>query len=451
MNTLTDAQAIVSPDVAELVDRLPDMVSLTDEERAIVAELAANGFVVESREADDLALETFFRQVKEDATELRLTVLTTLQCNFACGYCFQGDHGDWNRRAHKMTLDEARRVIAWVESRLDELGPKRFSLTLFGGEPLLNLPVCYELVERLWEATQARGVGMTVHVITNGLLLTPEVVDRLAPFGLNGVKITLDGDRPTHDRLRPLRGGQGTFDRIIENVRRVADKCRVSFGGNFDEDSWASYPALLDFLKEQDFANRIARVAFKPIIRAAQPAPPSLPKGAIPLVPVGANGSSSAGLGGTCMTTAGAGGSSPCDACHFVDERMAYAREETRKRGFRTADGLHMGPCEIHRQHAYTVGPDGSLYACPGFTGDPSMATGHVSDGAEAAPRDAAARFAAVAAWRACGDCSFIPVCAGGCTVASQTELGDMNMPACHKQSLESALVSFAADAASVA
>ena len=56
------------------------------------------------------------------------------------------------------------------------------------------------------------------------LLLTEEVVDRLLPFGLKGVKITLDGDRETHNRMRPLRGGQGTFDRIIENMRRVAGR-----------------------------------------------------------------------------------------------------------------------------------------------------------------------------------------------------------------------------------
>ena len=34
-----------------------------------------------------------------------------------------------------------------------------------------------------------------INVITNGLLLSPEVVGRLVPFGLNGVKVTLDGDR----------------------------------------------------------------------------------------------------------------------------------------------------------------------------------------------------------------------------------------------------------------
>ncbi len=36
------------------------------------------------------------------------------------------------------------------------------------------------------------------------------------------MKVTLDGDRDTHNRMRPLRGRQGTFDKIIENVRQVA-------------------------------------------------------------------------------------------------------------------------------------------------------------------------------------------------------------------------------------
>src|SRR5215216_6583031 len=95
-------------------------------------------------------------------------------------------------------------------------------------------------------SSAASRLDMIINVITNGLLLTPEVVDRLEPFGLNGFKITLDGDRDTHNRMRPLRGGQGTFDKIIGNLRRVAGRCRISIGGNFDESSADSYPALLE-------------------------------------------------------------------------------------------------------------------------------------------------------------------------------------------------------------
>jgi uncharacterized protein len=447
LNTFSDAQVLVSQEVADLLDRLkeaPDREPppLTEEERRVLADLAAHGFVVSDAETERRALDDYFRQVREDRSQLRVTVLTTLQCNFACDYCYQGDHGDYNKFAHKMSLHTADQVAAWVEARLDELGPESFVLTFFGGEPLLNLPVVYFLAERLWTATQARGVRMLVNLITNGLLLTPEVVDRLVPYGLNGVKVTLDGDRAAHDRLRPLRGGQGTFDRIVENIRRVADRCKVSIGGNFDESNVDSYPALLDFLKEQTFADRLAKVAFKPIIREKRPAASG--KGVIPLTAVGRDGTP---LGGTCMTSAGAGGHSPCDLCHFVDEKMAFLREETRKRGFPTVDGVHMGPCELHKRHAYTIGPDGSLYACPGFTGDPSLSTGHIDGRREAWRERRAAEFDRLAAWRACGDCSFIPVCAGGCAVAAHSELGDLHQPSCHKKSFELGVAALAREA----
>src|SRR5207302_8580280 len=120
------------------------------------------------------------------------------------------------------------------------------------------------------------------------------------PSGLSGIRIRIDGDRDTHSRMRPLRGSQGTFDRIIETVRRVAGRVSIAIGGNFDESSVDSYPALLDFLKEQEFADKLVKVNFKPIVRTGPP----VPKGMLTLTPVGVNGKP---LNGTCMTSAGAG------------------------------------------------------------------------------------------------------------------------------------------------
>lgn len=446
LNTLTDAHAVVSPDVLVLIDRLEREpgagARLCEDEREALAVLAREGFVVESREAEDAAVERFFADFRDDTSQLRLTVLTTLQCNFACDYCVQGDHDDHNRHANRMSLETAAAVAGWAEARLDEIGPERCVLTFFGGEPLLNLPVVYFLAERLWQACTARGLPLLVNIITNGLLLTPEVVERLRPFGLNGVKVTLDGVREAHDRARPLRGGQGTFDRIVENIRRVAGRCKVAIGGNFDVETAAAFPGLLEFLAAQDFAPLIDKVTFKPVIR---PRPVLSPPGIIPLQPVGGNG---AGAGSVCRTIAGSGlqRSSPCDTCHFVDEQMSALRDATARHGFPTADGVHMGPCELHRRHAYTVGPDGSLYACPGFSGEAGQAVGHIDGRLNPQHEAAAARFDAIAAWRQCGDCAFVPVCGGGCAAAAHTELGDMHAPSCHKRAFESALAGYARD-----
>jgi uncharacterized protein len=442
MNTFSDAQLLVSPDVAALLERISGGQSrFDDEERDTVDALIENGFLVESRADETQSLDQYFHTLREDTEQLRVTVLTTLQCNFACDYCFQGDHGDYNKFAEKMSLETASKVIDWIEERMDALRPEKFVLTLFGGEPLLNLPVAYYLAERCRDLCTERGIQPGVSLITNGLLLTPEVVDRLVACGLYGIKITLDGDRETHNRMRPLRGRQGTFDKIIDNVRRVAHKVPITIGGNFDESSADTYPALLDYLREQEFADKIVKINFKPIIKA----PETTPKGVIPLTLVG---SGDKPLNGTCMTSAGAGstkGSSVCDSCHFVDEKMAFLRSETRKRGFPTPDGVHMGPCEIHRRHAHTIGPDGSLYACPGFTGSKTDSTGHIDGRQEAWRQVAAERFEHLSPKKEeCGDCSFIPVCGGGCSVAAHTELRDMYQPSCHKGAFESAVVGLA-------
>src|SRR6185503_7130161 len=266
MNTLTDAQLLVSSDVAALLDR-QEFDNLNDKEQGAFDLLSENGFFVSSHEADRKALDSYFHSVKHGTHELHITVLTTLQCNFACGYCYQGDREDFNQFAEKMTLETSARLAGWIERELDRLRPEKFAMTFFGGEPLLNLPVVYDLAERTFAATQKRGIRQSLSMITNGLLLTEDVVDRLVPYGLRGVKITLDGDRETHDRMRPLRGGQGTFDRIVENIRKVADRTRISIGGNFDETSVDSFPALLDFLKEQEFADKLIKVNFKPVVR----------------------------------------------------------------------------------------------------------------------------------------------------------------------------------------
>ena len=446
MNTLTDAQLVVSSDVAVLLDQIASGEwhpgnGVAPETRDALDLLWENGFLVADKQSEQQALSDYLTGVKSDSTELSVTVLTTLQCNFACDYCYQGDHGDYNERADKMPLETAMRVGDWTERELDRVRPERFVLTFFGGEPLLNLPVMYLMAERAARACEARGIRLVTNIITNGLLLTPEVVDRMLPFGLNGIKVTLDGDRDAHNRMRPLRGGQGTFDRIIENVSRVAGKCRIAIGGNFDEGTIDSFPELLRFLKAQDFAEKLVKVNFKPIQRPES----GTPKGIIPLTPIGAKEN----LRGTCMTSVGSGAGKACDSCGGLEDKWTFVREETKRHGFSTNDGVPRGMCHVHRQHAHTIGPDGSLYACPGFTGQLAMSTGHIDDRKESWRESALEKFARLHPWKECGDCAFIPTCAGGCVAASHSQLGDMNLPMCHKVHFESALVALAHEAAS--
>src|SRR4029077_7835716 len=114
MNTITDAQVVVSSDVADLLDSAADRRPMSAAERDALEVLTEHGFLVESRSADRQRLDDYLTGIKSSTAELNVTVLTTLQCNFACDYCFQGDHGDYNKYADKMSPEMATRVAEWI-------------------------------------------------------------------------------------------------------------------------------------------------------------------------------------------------------------------------------------------------------------------------------------------------------------------------------------------------
>ena len=154
MNTFTDAQLIVSRDVAALLDRLEHRDARRLDERGArgaSSTLAEHGFIVDEprRRARRPAATSSARcaRAREQlqhhgadhaAVQLRLRLL----------------HPGGSRRLQQDTPRRCRSrrrrgVGDWVEQRLDALAPRRLVLTFFGGEPLLNMPVLYYLAERM--------------------------------------------------------------------------------------------------------------------------------------------------------------------------------------------------------------------------------------------------------------------------------------------------------------
>ncbi|MGE3404405.1 MAG: hypothetical protein AB7K63_17575, partial [Vicinamibacterales bacterium] len=77
MNTFSDAQLLVSPDVTGLIDRVAQGDTAFDTtERETIDTLIEHGFIVGSRDAERQALSDYFRAGREDTDVLRVTVLT---------------------------------------------------------------------------------------------------------------------------------------------------------------------------------------------------------------------------------------------------------------------------------------------------------------------------------------------------------------------------------------
>ena len=192
MNTLTDAQLVVSSDVAALLDRVArreSSATLDARERARRSTCCVeNGFLVESRERRSRGARQLPRRAsRATPTELNITVLTTLQCNFACDYCFQGDHGDYNKFADKMSLETAGARRRLDRARARSRPPREVRADVLRRRAAAE-PAGDVLPRRAAVARDRRRAAsqLVISIITNGLLLTEEVVDRLLPFGLNG-------------------------------------------------------------------------------------------------------------------------------------------------------------------------------------------------------------------------------------------------------------------------
>lgn len=170
-----------------------------------------------------------------DEDEIQLFFVPNYSCNFACYYCYQEGYSP---SESKLTTEV---VDAFFDYISREFAGRKKYITIFGGEPLLPGDNQRKAIEYLVEkANEAR---LDLAFVTNGYTLA-SYVELFKTASIREVQVTLDGTKAVHDSRRYLRGGQSTFDRIIEgidaclennisiNLRMVADKDNL---GNLPE------------------------------------------------------------------------------------------------------------------------------------------------------------------------------------------------------------------------
>lgn len=134
---------------------------------------------------------------------------TTLRCNARCAFCGSGC-GENTCFPDELTTEE----ISTALHRLAEQQPvKDVMINVTGGEPLLRQDV-FEVM------TQAVSWGFSWGMVTNGSLITPQVIRRMKESGMKTLTVSLDGCAATHEHLRRLPSG--SLDRILAGLRQIA-------------------------------------------------------------------------------------------------------------------------------------------------------------------------------------------------------------------------------------
>ncbi len=398
--TRTQAVVVVDQELKETVERLPAFNRGGGKRTAdALASLLQMGFLAQNEEEERRSIEEYFRALKEDVSRLDATVLTTYACNFACTYCVE----EGVKTAVHMDEATAKRSVRYICERVREHRPQSLFLTFYGGEPLLNLKALRIVAGGLKEHCKAHGLPFSFGITTNGALLSPEVVDELIPYGLKGVKVTLDGSREQHNRKRPFVGGRGSYDLIVENVRRAVDKIDVDVGGNFDDENVASFPELLEHLKQLGLDRKLHAVRFKPITQTPQDRA---------LVPA--------------STEIGCVYSSPTTARHMVELRRLAL-----EKGFRTDPGVGVNACSLTANSAaFTIDPAGKIFKCPALVGHSEFQAGTIENGESRNP-------APERLWERCLHCAYLPLCGEGCLFGAYLRYGDPYRLNCQKDYME--------------
>ena len=265
-NTYSGAMSVFPATERDRVRSLLTRRGVEAKAEGLVGYLEKRNFLI-AEGADELRrFQLRFGESHHRTDILHLTLLASEDCNFRCEYCYEkfarGTMQPWVRSAVKKL----------VERELD--GLRRLRISWFGGEPLYGFAAIEELATYFEEVTTEHSIKLDGAITTNGYLLTPEVVDKLLGWGINHIQVTIDGAPEDHDRLRHTRTGEGTFDRIFDNVRAIgrrSEEFLLQIRVNFDPWSYGRVGDFIDQIGDELGNDPRIRMLLRPVARWGGP------------------------------------------------------------------------------------------------------------------------------------------------------------------------------------
>jgi MoaA/NifB/PqqE/SkfB family radical SAM enzyme len=130
-------------------------------------------------------------------------LFTEYKCNLDCHYCYSFDN-----HVKGMSEQVARSSIDWLHSTTCRV------LALMGGEVILRPPFVHKVVY------YAAKKGFWIYIPTNGRLLKPDVIDRLADAGVATFNLAVDVVDEKHGLPKALTPIRKYFDYLVKKQYR---------------------------------------------------------------------------------------------------------------------------------------------------------------------------------------------------------------------------------------
>lgn len=362
--------------------------------------------ILDAKESGMLFTEDIYENYIKDF-KARKTVVKALclhiahDCNLACQYCF-AEEGEYHGRRALMSFEVGKKALDFLVAN----SGNRINLEVdfFGGEPLMNWQVVKDLVIYGRSLEEANNKKFRFTLTTNGVLLNDEILE-FANKEMSNIVLSIDGRKEVNDRMRPHRGGQGSYDEIVPKFQKVAqsrEQMNYYVRGTYTHNN-------LDFSKD---VMHLADLGFQQIS----------------VEPVVAKPEDAYALQET-------------DIPRLLEEYDLLAKEllSRRKEGksvnfFHFMIDLEGGPCVAKRLSGcgsgteyLAVTPWGDFYPCHQFVGHEEFLMGNVDTGIVKTEIRDEFKLCNVYAKEKCNDCFAKFYCSGGCAANSYNFHGHIN------------------------
>jgi len=218
---------------------------------------------------DENELETIlsFDAHSEDYKEaLGVTIQPTANCQLGCHYCGQV------HSKNKMNDEVVKKTLERIKHTLISKNYNKLNITWYGGEPLLALSLIESFYSDIFNFCIENQIEYNSDIITNGLLLKYEYFEKLMNSKVSSIQVTIDGPKETHDKRRITKGGKGTFDVIISNLKTIVHsdlfekyKPSIVLRINIDSTNYEEVPKLIELFKSERIFEKI-NINFAPVV-----------------------------------------------------------------------------------------------------------------------------------------------------------------------------------------
>ena len=362
--------------------------------------------ILELKDAGMLFTEDIYEKYIGDFKN-RQTVVKALclhiahDCNLACKYCF-AEEGEYHGRRALMSFEVGKKALDFLVANSGNR--VNLEVDFFGGEPLMNWQVVKDLVNYGRSLEEPHHKKFRFTLTTNGVLLNEEVLEFVNREMAN-VVLSIDGRKEVHDRMRPHRGGQGSYDEVVPKYQHVAEsrnQMNYYVRGTFTHHN-------LDFAED---VRHLADLGFEQIsvepVVAADTEDYALREEDVPQI-----------------------------LEEYDKLALEYIRRKKEGKGFNFFHymiDLEGGPCVAKRLSGcgsgteyLAVTPWGDFYPCHQFVGQEEFLMGNVDEGI--VRTDIRDRFKCcnVYAKPKCKDCFAKFYCSGGCAANAYNFTGEIN------------------------